>query len=99
MTNHWNRAARRSGGPRRAVIHVPPVPSVLTQLARRMVDEFNAKQDVGLTREHIRNIAESCHLDRGAIVQTFVSALGSTNELSQKIAEIFADQVLGERRS
>ncbi|MGH9462449.1 MAG: hypothetical protein ACRD1X_14630 [Vicinamibacteria bacterium] len=94
---HWNRAGRRSGGPRPAVIHVPPVPAVLFQLARMMIDEFRNCQDYRLTREHIRNFVRTLKMDRAALIGIFVDSLGSgENEIAREIAQIFADDVLRE---
>jgi NAD-dependent DNA ligase len=97
---NWNRGARRSGGERAAVIHVPPMLDVLVKLCRKMIDEYNAKQDYSLTRAHIQNLAEKFHLTRDAIVKAFIKGLGSSMvdmEISKKIAEIFADDVLKAR--
>lgn|SRR5262245_50164824 len=95
--SHWNRAGRRSGGPRPAEIVIPSAKSILVKLARMMVDEFNAKQDYRLTREHIRNIARTNGVGRANLVDVFLAGLGSSQvdaEITRKIAELFADDVL-----
>ena len=91
----WNRAGRRSGGPRKATIYIPPAVETLTELCRLMIDEHNRHEDTGLTREHIRAIVRTGGFLRGAVVSAFLRALGSgPGDLQQKIAEIFTDNVL-----
>ncbi len=60
-----------------------------------MVDEYNRGADVGVTREHIRNLVDVQGVDRAALVEVFVASLGSGRGVLQtQIAEIFADNVL-----
>lgn len=90
-----NRAARRSGGARTAVIYIPPARDTLVKLCRLMIDEHNRNEDTGLTREHIRNVVRAGGFLRAAVVTAFVAALGSgPGDLQEKIAQIFADNVL-----
>lgn len=92
---HFNRAGRRSGGARNATIHLPAARTILIKLSRLLVDEHNRNEDVGLTREHLRNMVRAHGLDRRALVDVFIQALGSGyGDLQRKIAEVFADNVL-----
>lgn len=93
--SHWNRSGRRSGGNRPATIYIPPAKDVLVKLCRLMIDEHNRNEDTRLTREHIRAIVRTGGFKREAVVAAFLTALGSgPGELQQKIAEVFAENVL-----